>query len=70
MAMTAHAVFECSDDKHPVTTSKKALTDLIRDDIGFDGLLMSAVREKRLDVKTARAEYEDLLDTGRLEVVV
>ena len=135
MAMTAHAVFECSDDKHPVTTSKKALTDLIRDDIGFDGLLMSddldmralhsgkmdgnltaltrkslaagcdialqcsgklpdmvkvaagaktlrgeaarrafiadncAVREKRLDVKTARAEYEDLLDTGRLEVV-
>lgn len=41
MAMTAHAVFECSDAKNPVTTSKKALSELIRDDIGFDGLLMS-----------------------------
>lgn len=41
MAMTAHAVFECSDPKNPVTTSKTALTELIRKDIGFDGLLMS-----------------------------
>lgn len=41
MAMTAHAVFSCIDSKKPVTTSKKALTKLIREDIGFDGLLMS-----------------------------
>lgn len=132
MAMTAHAVFECSDAKLPVTTSKRALTELIREDIGFDGLLMSddldmralhtghmegnltgltkkalaagcdialqcngnlpdmvkvakgakklrgkpserafiadncAVREKKLDAKLARAEYEDLLAIGQL----
>jgi len=41
MAMTAHAVYECSDRVSPVTISKKALTELIRGDIGFDGLLMS-----------------------------
>ena len=135
MAMTAHAVFDCSDRKNPVTTSKKALTELIRDDIGFDGLLMSddldmralhtgrmagnltaltrkalaagcdialqcsgkmpdmvkvaagakklrgkalerafiaehcAIREKRLNVKAARAEYEALLATGELRAV-
>ena len=132
MAMTAHAVFECADKRNPVTTSKTALTELIRGDIGFDGLLMSddldmralhvgsmdgkltaltkkslaagcdialqcngklpdmvkvakgakklrgkpaqrafiaehcAVREKTLDTKLARAEYEELLSTGLL----
>ena len=55
MAMTAHAVFECSDAKKPVTTSKKALTELIREDIGFDGLLMS----DDLDMKA--------LHTGRMD---
>ena len=135
MAMTAHAVYECSDRVSPVTISKKALTELIRGDIGFDGLLMSddldmralhtggmdgnltvltesalkagcdialqcsgklpdmvkvaagaktlrgaaakrafiadncALRAKGLDAKTARLEYEDLLETGRLEAV-
>ena len=134
--MTAHAVFECSDAKSPVTTSKTALTELIREDIGFDGLLMSddldmralhtgrmdgnltaltkkalaagcdialqcngklpdmvkvakgakklrgkaaerafiadhcAVREKSLDAKRGRAEYEALLATGILEASV
>jgi len=129
------AVYECSDRVSPVTISKKALTELIRGDIGFDGLLMSddldmralhtggmdgnltvltesalkagcdialqcsgklpdmvkvaagaktlrgaaakrafiadncALRAKGLDAKTARLEYEDLLETGRLEAV-
>lgn len=40
MAMTAHAVYTVVDDG-PVTTSAAALKDLIRDTIGFDGLLMS-----------------------------
>ena len=35
MAMTAHAVFSCVDSKRPVTTSKVALTKLIREDIGL-----------------------------------
>lgn len=41
MAMTAHAVFDCADDKAAVTVSPKALTSLIRENIGYDGLLMS-----------------------------
>jgi beta-N-acetylhexosaminidase len=40
MAMTAHAVYSVVDDV-PVTISATALKDLIRDTIGFDGLLMS-----------------------------
>ncbi|MEM7729977.1 MAG: beta-N-acetylhexosaminidase [Pseudomonadota bacterium] len=40
MAMTAHAVYSQADDR-PVTTSPKALQRLIRERIGFDGLLMS-----------------------------
>ena len=40
MAMTAHAVYTATDEA-PVTTSAKALQKLIRDAIGFDGLLMS-----------------------------
>lgn len=54
MAMTAHAVYECADTKRPVTTSKTALRQLIRRDIGFTGLLMS----DDLDMKA--------LHTGRL----
>ena len=38
MAMTAHVVYEAFDDA-PATTSKPMI-DLIRNDIGFDGLLM------------------------------
>lgn len=41
MAMTAHAVFDCADDTLPLTVSRKALQSLVRDTIGFDGLLMS-----------------------------
>jgi beta-N-acetylhexosaminidase len=40
MAMTAHAVY-LDHSKKAVTVSKKAMKDLIRDAIGFDGLVMS-----------------------------
>lgn len=40
MAMTAHAVYECSS-KSAVTVSKKSLTELVRAGIGFNGLVMS-----------------------------
>ncbi len=40
MAMTAHLVFSAIDPDHPATQSP-AMIDLIRRDIGFDGLLMS-----------------------------
>ena len=40
MAMTAHAVYTHAS-KQPVTVSRKALVEIIRANIGYDGLLMS-----------------------------
>jgi len=41
MAMTAHVVYTAVDRKRPATTSKAAISRVIRGAIGFDGLLMS-----------------------------
>jgi beta-N-acetylhexosaminidase len=41
MAMTAHVVYESIDPQRPATTSPKVVRDVIRGEIGFDGLLMS-----------------------------
>jgi beta-N-acetylhexosaminidase len=40
LAMTAHVVYTALDRRNPATTSKKVIR-LIREDIGFDGLLLS-----------------------------
>jgi beta-N-acetylhexosaminidase len=40
LAMTAHVVFTALDERRPATTSP-AVIELIRNDIGFDGLLMT-----------------------------
>ncbi len=41
MAMTAHVVYAAIDPSGPATTSKKVVQEVIRQAIGFDGLLMS-----------------------------
>ena len=41
MAMTAHVIYEAVDARRPATTSRTAIRDVIRGDIGFGGLLMS-----------------------------
>lgn len=41
VAMTAHVVFTAIDDAQPASTSKRVTQDVIRGEIGFDGLLMS-----------------------------
>ena len=41
MAMTAHVVYTALDPTGPATTSARVVRDIIRGDIGFDGLLMS-----------------------------
>ncbi len=41
MAMTAHVVFEAWDAQNPATLSPTVIRDVIRDRIGFDGLLMT-----------------------------
>ncbi|HTC83372.1 MAG TPA: beta-N-acetylhexosaminidase, partial [Rhizomicrobium sp.] len=41
VAMTAHVVYESIDPQRPATTSPKVIRDVIRGEIGFEGLLMS-----------------------------
>ena len=41
MAMTAHVVYAAIDADNPATTSRTVIHDVIRGEIGFDGLLMS-----------------------------
>jgi beta-N-acetylhexosaminidase len=41
LAMTAHVIYEAIDPNRPATTSPKVIRDVIRGEIGFDGLLMS-----------------------------
>ncbi|HWY15266.1 MAG TPA: beta-N-acetylhexosaminidase [Rhizomicrobium sp.] len=41
MAMTAHVVFDAIDPQRPATTSPKVIRDVIRGEIGFEGLLIS-----------------------------
>lgn len=41
MGMTAHVVYTAWDALHPATLSAKVIKDIIRERIGFDGLLMS-----------------------------
>jgi beta-N-acetylhexosaminidase len=41
IAMTAHVVYESIDPQRPATTSPKVVRDVIRGEIGFEGLLMS-----------------------------
>jgi beta-N-acetylhexosaminidase len=41
MAMTAHVVYSALDPDRPATTSPRVVEEIIRGEIGFDGLLMS-----------------------------
>lgn len=41
LAMTAHVVYTAIDPKRPATTSRKVMRDVIRGEIGYDGLVMS-----------------------------
>lgn len=41
LAMTAHVVYTALDPDQPATTSARVIRDIIRGEIGFDGLLMS-----------------------------
>jgi beta-N-acetylhexosaminidase len=41
MAMTAHVVYDAIDPNRPATTSPRMILKVIREDLGFQGLLMS-----------------------------
>src|SRR3546814_5218385 len=40
-AMTAHVVYTALDGARPATTSRKVIDEVIRGQIGFDGVLLS-----------------------------
>ncbi len=39
--MTAHTIFPAYDEEYPATLSKKILTDLLRGEMGFEGIIVS-----------------------------
>ena len=41
MAMTAHLVFTALDPKNPATISRKIVREIMRGELGFDGLIMT-----------------------------
>ena len=41
LAMTAHVVFTAIDARHPATLSRRVFKEVIRGEIGYDGLVMS-----------------------------
>ena len=41
LAMTAHVVFTALDPRNPATTSRKVVREIMRGEIGFDGLIMT-----------------------------
>ncbi|MBS0471718.1 MAG: beta-N-acetylhexosaminidase [Proteobacteria bacterium] len=62
MAMTAHVVYEAIDPQRPATTSPKVIRDVIRGEIGFDGLLISDdlsmnALDGPLSVRTKAAQF-------------
>jgi len=56
MAMTAHVIYECWDSERCATLSPKVIQDVIRTEVGFDGLLMS----DDLDMKALSGDIGDL----------
>lgn len=55
MGMTGHIIFEAWDAERPATLSPTVIADVIRGEIGFDGLLMS----DDLDMKALKGEVAD-----------
>ncbi|AUW57461.1 beta-N-acetylhexosaminidase [Sphingobium sp. SCG-1] len=56
MGMTAHIVYSAWDDQRPASLSPTIIQDIIRDRIGFDGLLMS----DDLDMKALSGSIPEL----------
>lgn len=64
MAMTAHIVYRDIDPDHPATTSQVMVQDIIRGEIGFDGLLMTDDLSMKALSGTFRERGEASLQAG------
>ena len=51
--MTGHVFLPALDDKRPATLSKRIVTDLLRDELGYQGLILS----DDLEMKAIASEY-------------
>jgi beta-N-acetylhexosaminidase len=52
--MTAHVLVPSLDDKRPATLSRRIVADLLREELGFEGVILS----DDLEMKAVAAEYE------------
>jgi len=64
MGMTAHVVFSAVDPANPATTSAKVVSEIIRGEIGFDGLLMSDDTSMKALSGSFQEKSERILDAG------
>ncbi len=53
--MTAHIIYPAFDDKRPATLSRKIITDLLRDEIRFNGVIVS----DDMDMKAVTSHFAD-----------
>ena len=50
--MISHVMFKAIDEKRPATLSKEVVTGLLRDELGYDGLIMTDCMEMHAVAKT------------------
>lgn len=62
--MTAHIVYEAVDPAAPATMSRTVISDIIRDEIGFDGLLISDDLSMHALTGSFRNRATDCLEAG------
>ncbi len=62
MLMTAHLMVPAIDPTYPATLSRRILTDLLRDELGFEGLVITDC----LEMKAVSEHYgiDEMLDLG------
>ena len=63
-AMTAHVVYSAIDRDHPASTSLIVTRDVIRGDMGFDGLLMSDDLSMKALTGPMRARAQAVIAAG------
>jgi len=69
MAMSAHVLYTAIDDRHPATASPIVVTEVMRGEIGFDGLIIS----DDVSMKALKGPYEEraaaIIDAG-LDIIL
>ena len=64
MGMTGHVVYDALDADHPATTSRSVVGDIIRGEIGYDGLLFSDDLKMQALEGTMDQRVRQSLDAG------